>query len=173
MIRSLLLVAALLLTGCAADPQDPGLQAGERSTALPDVTLAGFDGGPEVDLARLRGPAVVNVWASWCGPCREEMPLLERFHGRYGDRVRMLGIDFQDAQTEKAKDLVAETGVTYDLAVDEEGAINGQGAFPPMRGLPFLAFVDEEGRVTHVEAVVVGSVDELAVMVEEHLGVRL
>ena len=74
------------------------------------------------------------------------MPVLEEFHAAYGDRVALLGIDFQDAQTEKARALVEETGVTYPLVQDQAGEINGQGAFPLLRGLPFVAFVDETAR---------------------------
>lgn len=168
MIRSLALAlcAALLLTGCS----EP---AAEKDDRLPDITLAGFDGGEAVDLGELTGPAVISIWASWCGPCRKEMPLLEEFHAAYGDRVPVLGIDFQDAQTEDARALVQQTGVTYPLVQDAAGDINGEGAFPLLRGLPFVAFVAEDGTVTHVEAVVIESSDELVEMVDEHLGVEL
>ncbi|WP_310529048.1 TlpA disulfide reductase family protein [Nocardioides sp.] len=161
------LCALLLLSGCTASP-DEALDDG-----LPDVTLAGFDGGDDVDLGDFTGPAVISVWASWCGPCRREMPILEEFHAAYGDRVAMLGIDFQDAQTDKARALVEQSGVTYPLVRDEAGTINGAGAFPLLRGLPFLAFVDADGTVTHVEAVVIDSTDQLVAMVDEYLGVTL
>ena len=160
-------VLALALTSCSSDDEP------ERPTTMPDVTLAGFDGGEAVDLGELRGPVLVNLWASWCGPCREEMPLLEEFHQRHGDRVAVLGIDYQDAQPGKAAELVAASGVTYPLVADPGGAINGQGAFPNLRGLPFWALVDEDGTVTHLKAGEVDSVDEIVALAEEHLGVTL
>lgn len=169
MIRSLALAlsAALLLGGCSSPADDV---ADDR---LPDITLAGFDGGESVDLGELTGPAVVSIWASWCGPCRKEMPVLEEFHAAYGDRVPLLGIDFQDQQRADARALVKATGVTYPLVVDEAGDINGQGAVPLLRGLPYVAFVAEDGTVTHIEAVVIESSDELVKMVDEHLGIAL
>lgn len=169
MIRALAvaLCAVLLLSGCS----EPAARAGDDR--LPDITLAGFDGAADVDLGELTGPAVISVWASWCGPCRKEMPILQEFHAAYADRVDLLGIDFQDKDTREARELVEESGVTYPLVRDELGDINGEGAFPLLRGLPYIAFVDADGTVTHVEAVVVESVDELVDMVDEHLGIRL
>ena len=171
MIRALVagLLAMLLVTGCAADAGDDG----PVDDRLPDITLAGFDGAEDVDLGELTGPTVISLWASWCGACRKEMPILEEFHAAYGDRVDLLGIDYQDVRTEEARALVEETGVTYHLVSDEAGEINGQGAFPLVRGLPVIAFVDADGTVTHVEAIVVDSLDELVAMVEEHLKVDL
>ena len=61
----------------------------------------------------------------------------------------------------------------HTLVADPGGAINGQGAFPNLRGLPFWALVDEEGTVTHLKAGEVRSVDEIVAMAEEHLGVSL
>lgn len=170
MIRAAVAAAALVLPLALASCSSGGT---ERPTTMPDVTLAGFDGGEAVDLAELRGPVLVNLWASWCGPCREEMPLLEEFHQRYGDQVAVLGIDYQDAQPGKAAELVADSGVTYPLVADPDGSVNGEGAFPNLRGLPFWAVVDEDGTVTHLEAGEVDSLDEIVALAEDHLGVSL
>lgn len=168
MIRSLALaLCAVVLLGSCSEP------AAEQDDRLPDITLAGFDGGEAVDLGELTGPSVISVWASWCPPCRKEMPVLQEFHAAYGDRVPLLGIDFQDHQPADARAIVEDARVTYPLVEDEAGDINGEGAFPLLRGLPYLAFVAEDGTVTHVEAVVIESADELVAMVDEHLGVDL
>lgn len=197
---ALLLVAALA-AGCSAGTQDTGLQPGaaridvdtpqlRRARAelgvepcrpgdaapvrggLPDVTLPCFGGGPDVDLGSLRGPLVVNLFASWCGPCREEMPLLQRFHERHGDEVPIIGIDYEDVQVTAAMDLVRETGVTYPLLADPQSRLQGSPPFPGRMGLPMFAFVDEDGRAS-VVAGGVESVDDLTAMVEEQLGVTL
>lgn len=172
MIRTVAALLTLVLTtGCVAQSDEKARGADEDG--LPDITLAGFDGAEAVDLGEVTGPTVITLWASYCGACREEMPLLEEFHTTYGDRVDLLGIDYQDQQTEEARALVEETGVTYPLVSDQGGDINGQGGFPAIRALPVIAFVDAEGTVTHVEASVIESVDELVELVEEHLGVDL
>jgi thiol-disulfide isomerase/thioredoxin len=194
------LAGVLLLGGCAGttqDPQAPGearinvdtaalrqakQQAGVEPCrpgrgepvegGLPAVTLPCFGGGPDVELSRLRGPLVVNVWASWCGPCREEMPVLQRFHQHYGERVPIVGIDYEDVQVEAAMDLVRETGVTYPLLADPQAALQGAAPFPGRMGLPLFAFVDPDGTV-EVVAGGVDSLPELTGMVEEHLGMSL
>jgi thiol-disulfide isomerase/thioredoxin len=151
---------------CRPQPGDP-VEGG-----LPDVTLPCFAGGEDVDLAGLRGPLVINLWGSWCGPCRKEMPVLQQFHERYADRVPVLGIDFVDPQTGSAMDLVRKSGVTYPLLADPQGDLQGDAPFPARMGLPLFAFVDEEGHV-ELAAGGVGSVDDLVDLVDEHLGVRL
>jgi thiol-disulfide isomerase/thioredoxin len=140
---------------------------------LPAVTLPCFGGGPAVDLGSLRGPLVVNLWASTCGPCRQEMPILQGFHEQYGDRVQVIGIDYQDVQTEAAMDLVLQTGATYPLLADPQSELSGAAPFPVLRGLPFLALVDAEGRVAHQEYTIVESRQQLVGLVNRHLGTGL
>ena len=155
-----------------------GVEPCPRTTAapveggLPDLTLPCLGGGRDVAISGLRGPLVVNVWASWCGPCRTEMPALQDFHGRYGDRVPILGIDYEDVQVGAAFELVRETGVTYPLLADPQSTLQGAEPFPGRMGLPLFAFVDKQGRAT-VVAGGVDSVDELVALVDAHLGVEL
>ena len=140
---------------------------------LPAITLPCFGGGDDVDLSTLRGPMVVNLWAVTCGPCRTEMPILQAFHQQHGDRVSVLGIDYQDPQAVGAMQLVQDTGVTYPLLADTQSDLDGAEPFPRLGALPFLAFVDAEGRVVHREFVIIESEQQLLELVDEHLGIRL
>jgi len=154
------------------DPCRPG-DGDPVEGGLPEITLPCFGGGADVDLSTLRGPMVVNLWAVTCGPCRTEMPILQGLYERHGDEVAVLGIDYQDPQVVGAMDLVQETGVTYPLLADPQSALDGATPFPRMQGLPFLAFVDADGRVVHQEFVIIESEEQLLDLVEEHLGLRL
>lgn len=140
---------------------------------LPALTLPCLGGGHDVDLSSLKGPMVVNLWQAFCGPCREEMPALQAFYADHGDQVAVVGIDYQDVQPEAALQLVKKTGVTYPLVADPGGDLNGNGAFPRVRGLPYLAFVAADGSLAYVGAGGVSSEQELVDLVHEHLGIDL
>lgn len=140
------------------------------SEGLADLTLPCLGGGPDVDLSALRGPMVVNLWAQWCTPCRTELPIYERLHEEAGDRLKVLGIDYQDTQPKAALELVRDSGVTYPLLADPGSLLE---AAYHLRGLPFVLFVDSRGRVTEQQYVAIDSYDQLRDLVAEHLGIRL
>jgi thiol-disulfide isomerase/thioredoxin len=151
-----------------ADCPGPDGPAPDAERTLPAVTLACLGGGRDVDLSTLRGPMVVNLWAQWCGPCREELPYYQQLHERAGDRVRVLGVDYQDTRPDWALDLLDQTGVTYPSLADPAGELRVPFR---VRGLPGIVLVDEEGEVVRVEYLVIESYDQLVDLVEEHLGV--
>ncbi len=141
---------------------------------LPAVTLPCLGGGPDIDLSALRGPLVINLWQSNCGPCRLEMPALEAFHQKYGDQVRVLGIDFNDVRPGAALQLAQDTKATYPSIADPGGDLMTEAAFAVVRrGLPGFVFVDETGAVVGQDSGGVDSVEEIKALVAEHLGITL
>jgi cytochrome c biogenesis protein CcmG, thiol:disulfide interchange protein DsbE len=154
--------SALLLAACSSAPSRPT----PPDDRLPAVTLASLTGGSAVDLARLRGPAVVNLWAQWCVPCKRELPIYQQFFARHGTAVSVLGIDWQDTQPERARRLASRSGVTYPLVVDREPEIRAHL-------LPSLILLDAEGRIAFQDYVEITSLDQLEQLVEKHLGVTL
>jgi thiol-disulfide isomerase/thioredoxin len=156
-----LAAALLVLSGCSASTDTGAKKEGER---LPDVTLQPLGDGKPLDLAGLRGPTVVNLWASWCGPCERELPLYQAFAKKHAGSVDVLGVDWQETQKEKARALARRSGVTYPLVTDPDGKLRTQA-------LPKLILVDPEGRVAHEEYVEITSVAQLERLVETHLKV--
>jgi thiol-disulfide isomerase/thioredoxin len=153
------------LEPCPQQPDEPA--AG--GDALPALA---FDcpGGGELDLARAPGaPTVVNLWGSWCTPCRDELPLLQQFADVAGDRVRVVGLISKDG-VPQAESFAADAGVTFPSAFDGEGELMADLG---INALPFTAFLDADGRLVHSEIGPVESTDELRALVAEHLGVRL
>jgi thiol-disulfide isomerase/thioredoxin len=157
--------AAAVLEPCPEQPDEPAADGG----ALPDLA---FDcpGGGELDLARAPGvPTVVNLWGSWCGPCREELPLLQDFADVAGDRVRVIGVISKDG-VPQAQSFAADTGVTFPSAFDGEGELMTELG---LNVLPYTAFLTADGALAHSELGPVDSVEELQALVAEHLGVQL
>lgn len=155
------------LAPCRSGPGRPGRAV---EGGLPAVRLPCFGADGSVDLATLRGPMVVSLWASWCPPCRRELPILQEFAERRRGTVSVLGIDYTDQQTSNAGDLLLETGVTYPQLADPGGELSGADPLPRIAGLPFLALVDARGRVVHQEFRELDGVGDLDRLVDTHLG---
>jgi thiol-disulfide isomerase/thioredoxin len=142
--------------------------------ALPGLVLPCLGGGPDVELSALKGPLVINLWAQWCEPCREELPFYQRLHEEGAGKVTVLGIDYLDPQPGGALALAEATGVTFPSLADPDGLLRQEWR---VRGLPGVVLVDAEGRVTNPDArptfMVIESYDQLTDLVREHLDVTV
>jgi cytochrome c biogenesis protein CcmG, thiol:disulfide interchange protein DsbE len=115
----------------------------------PDFSLDDIN-GQRVKLSDLRGhPVIVNFWATWCPPCRQEAPAIQAAYQRYRDQgVILLGVNLrEDAQT--IQQFAKEFGLTYPLLLDRDGAVSDRYQ---VRGIPTTVFVDADGvvRARHV-----------------------
>lgn len=155
-VAAITIVAVVLVA--ALRPQGPDLsyRASGRPLPLPaerlaPVTASQFAGM----LVGLRGrPVVVNVWASWCAPCRAEMPLLERASRAYAERAVFLGVASKDSPG-AALDFLDEVGVSYANVFDATGDVRRDLG---LRGFPTTYVFDERGEL--IEAVVGGITEQ-------------
>ena len=143
---------------------------GDGDADLPDVELACLGGGTAGSLADIEGPAIINFWASNCGPCRKEMPALQAFTEEYGDQVPVIGVDFLDTYPGAALDLAKRTGATYPSYADPCGDLQEEGL--AVTGLPVFAFVKEDGSV-ELQSGGVDSVAEIADLAEQWLDLEI
>jgi thiol-disulfide isomerase/thioredoxin len=145
----------------------PGATPAGDGRTLPDLSLSCLGGGPPVTLRGLRGPMVLNVWASWCGPCREELPFLVATHAALKDRVRFLGIDLRDDDG-PAREWLSYNGVGWPSLADAKGSIRGPLSVP---GPPVTLFVNSAGQVVGVHYGQFTSAAQVQAAIAEHLGV--
>ena len=143
-MRATAILATLLLTaGTTA-------LAANQATApkpAPDFSLPARDGGV-VQLSELKGQVVmINFWATWCGPCRQEMPLLERIHAKYEPLgFTLLGVNVEP-DSAAATAWLKDVPVTFPILFDAKNAVAEQFG---VMGMPNSVFVDREGRVRYV-----------------------
>jgi len=136
-----------------APPPDLAVSPNEGNVA-PDFTLTKLDGQP-VTLSNLRGkPTLINFWATWCPPCRSELPTLQAAYQKYGDQIGFIAVDVkEDAPTVSA--FVEQLGLTFPIAIDANGSVS-DSAYQVL-GIPTTLFIDERGVVSKRH---VGPLDE-------------
>jgi len=107
-------------------------------------------GGGSLQIDSLKGrPAVINFWATWCPPCREELPLLVKVHKRYGKQVGFLGLAVEN-NVEFVSEYADAYGLKYPIAAGREPAIALMQALGNEKaGMPYTVVLDAEGRVVY------------------------
>lgn len=137
---------------------------------LAGVVLECLADGSPVDLgAALAGkPAVINLWAYWCGPCREELPAMAEFAGRAGDAVTVLTVH-KDKSQARGLAMLGELGIRLPGVADPESKVAAAVSAPNV--LPVTVLLRADGTVAKVLAVPFTDADQIAAAVQEHLGV--
>lgn len=138
-MRYLLVAGLLSLSGTAGAV---GLQ-----DEAPDFTLENLTGG-NMRLEEYRGQVVlINFWASWCGPCRQEMPILDRLHHRYEDTgFAVLGINVE-GESAPAQEIVDRTNVTFPILIDDGQKVS---ELYNLEAMPSTVVVDRDGVVRYI-----------------------
>lgn len=181
------LVAALLVSGLreAASQESPPDDAASFDLTAARERLAGapeplaalhaqanelLDGSPRAlrrRLAALEGhPVVVNKWASWCGPCRAEAPILQQQAVEHGRRVAFLGLDWRDSSS-NAREFLDRHPMPFPSFEDPEGELADALKLP--RSIPVTLFLDERGDVAYLRQGGYRSEDDLAADIERYL----
>jgi cytochrome c biogenesis protein CcmG/thiol:disulfide interchange protein DsbE len=144
----LVLLAGALAAGLLLSTRDGNVPAAAVAPAAERKPAPELDGDwivpPPVRLAELRGkPVIVNFWASWCVPCREEAHELARFDREMGARTHLVGVDFEDAKAD-ALAFIREFRWRFSIVRDPRGKLAGRYA---LVGLPTTYVIDPQGRI--------------------------
>lgn len=150
----------------AAAPAVPG--------GLPDLTLPCLGAGPGVRLSGLRGtPMVLTLWAQYCGPCRDELPLFGQAAAaaqRAGTPLRFLGIDLLEPRPDAAVALLADSGVHFPSVRDDSGATRASLKWV---GPPTTVFVRADGTIAWTQIGQIPDASTLRALISTHLGVTV
>jgi thiol-disulfide isomerase/thioredoxin len=128
----------------AQQPNDPVIRFVRNPDPAPVFSLKGIDGKP-LSLADFHGKVVfLNFWATWCGPCRLEIPDLVDLQNRYKDRVQVIGLNVDDDDAEEIQRYMDKTGINYPVAMAPGELRTQYGGIP---ALPTSFLLDTDGRV--------------------------
>jgi thiol-disulfide isomerase/thioredoxin len=114
----------------------------------PDFILETLS-GESIQLSAQRGkPVLINFWATWCGPCVEEMPTIEKYYNQYKNELRILAVN-DDEPAVEVENFVRDTGLSFDILLDPGAKVQ---SLYRLRGYPTSFIVDAEGivRVQHI-----------------------
>lgn len=185
-----MLFAVLALAGCSDDGADgatddtsgggevslaacpePTDRPGTGAEVPAELVLPCLGGDGELTLGQTMAvPSVLTLWASWCGPCREELPLFEQLAGAADPAaLAVLGVNARDSP-EIGAELAADLGLSFPSGVDENGDLMVDLG---IANLPVTLFLDAGGSVVARTVAPVSSYEELTGLVAEHLGVAL
>lgn len=147
LLVAIVTLAVLGLAGCAGKNEGGEVAVGSE---LPSFELASL-GGKEVSSEDLRGkrPVVINFWATWCGPCRLEMPALGELHKSGGARVVSIAVD--DAGAEVVAPFVQKEGIPYEVLLGDSGTLQRYGAF----SIPYTLVLDGDLKVRSIHRALV------------------
>jgi thiol-disulfide isomerase/thioredoxin len=168
-----LTILALVLTGCSAI--EPIQVKGEvvscaniKVESGTGVPLECLGGGSAIAADSIRGPALINVWGTWCEPCKQELPHLAHFLAKYSDQVDTVGIAVEEKNQQSVRKFIRNYGISWPILYDATGATRGKFGM----GVPVTWLVDESGTVVYKKYGPFKSTEEIELAAIKYLGVK-
>jgi len=168
------LLSALVLTGCG---EEPVIVTGEvvacnQIELIPnpseDVMAECLDSSPGVNIAAIKGPAIINVWGSWCDPCKEELPYFFEYFQTKDPQVQLIGVDVEEKRIEDGRMFARTNGIMWPNLYDEDGSTRKYFGM----GVPVTWFIDDAGKVLYKKIGPIKSTEELRSLSFKYFGLR-
>lgn len=175
MRRALAVVLLLLLTACSPSSSYVKGEVVSCESISQDATFVGgvelecLDGTMGAQLGALKGPMIVNVWGSWCGPCKEEIPIFVSFYEKAKGKVSLIGVDVEESSIEDGQKFVASNGITWPNLYDPDGRSREYFGM----GVPVTWFIAADGSVVGKKIGEIKDESELIELTNKYLGVKL
>ena len=173
-MKKLLVIAlsAITLTGCSLTQPIP--VKGEvvscaviKTVASEGAALDCLDGSKGVAADSIVGPALINVWGTWCAPCRQELPHFAHYLAKH-DSVQIIGIAVEEKNMAVVRKFVESNGMSWPILYDADGSTRGKFGM----GVPVTWFIDASGKVVHKKYGPFKSVEEIELSVMKYLGAK-
>lgn len=171
MKRALILATLISLAACSAPSDRAELSTVASCDSIKNAESASnsellcLDGGKGVDPQSLRGPVIVNVWGSWCSPCKREIPLFVSYI-KQKSALPIVGIDVEEKNIEAGRTYAQRHQMSWPNLYDSKGSTRSYFGM----GVPVTWFIDEDGKILYKKIGPLKSVSELNRLVEKYLG---
>ncbi|MFM6941269.1 MAG: TlpA family protein disulfide reductase [Candidatus Planktophila sp.] len=154
----------LLATGEVVSCQHISLIENAQEIITPDC----LDSSKGVNIAAIKGPAIVNVWGSWCDPCREEIPHFVEYFQSMDPSIQLIGVDVEEKRPEDGRMFARTHGIMWPNLYDNDGSTRKYFGM----GVPVTWFIDATGKVVHKKIGPVKSAAEIRTLAFKYFGVR-
>jgi cytochrome c biogenesis protein CcmG/thiol:disulfide interchange protein DsbE len=171
---ALLLVAILGLTSCGdTTPVITGEVVACNHISIIDnpkeeLTLDCLDSSPGVNVAAIKGPAIINVWGSWCKPCKDELPFFAEFYQTMDPQIQLIGVDVEEKRIEDGRMFARTHGIMWPNLYDSSSITKKYFGM----GVPVTWFIDGDGKVLYKQVGPFKSTEELRTMTFKYFGLR-
>ena len=173
-MRKIFIIALSLiaLTGCSLTEPIPVKGEVVSCSSINVLPVQGdfldcLDGSNGVSVDSIKGPVLINVWGTWCAPCRQELPHFAHYIARSGS-IPIIGIAVEEKSPLVVKKFVESHGMSWPILYDAHGSTRGKFGM----GVPVTWFVDASGRVTHKKYGPFNSLEEIELDVRKYLGAK-
>ena len=173
-VTALALSSLLALSACGkSEPVITGeVVACNHINTLPNpsekIIAECLDGSPGVNIAAIKGPAIINVWGSWCEPCKKEMPYLAEFFQTMDPQIQFIGVDVEEKRIEDGRMFARTHGIMWPNLFDGDGSTRKYFGM----GVPVTWFIDSDGKILYKKIGPFNSTEELRTMTFKYFGPR-
>lgn len=133
-----------------------------------EVATECLDSSPGVNIAAIKGPAIINVWGSWCDPCKEEIPYFAEYFQTKDPQIQLIGVDVEEKRIEDGRMFARTHGIMWPNLFDGDGSTRKYFGM----GVPVTWFIDSDGKVLYKKIGPIKSVEELRTLSFKYFGLR-